>query len=61
MLIEIKDELVADLLAHSLCESLPNVLARALAIYQVALEHVQSGGTVIFRDQDGKEETAPIL
>jgi hypothetical protein len=45
-----------DLLERAECTSLTELIRKALALYDLCLEHVREGGEVIFRHSDGEEE-----
>lgn len=50
-----------DLLKRGDSTSLTEVIRKALALYDLYLEHVQEGGQVIFRHPDGEEEKLVIV
>lgn len=50
-----------DIVARSTCSNLTEVVRRALALYDLVLEHTGQGGDVVFRHEDGKEEILRIL
>lgn len=41
--------------------SLTETIKRALALWDVITDHTQHGGKLVFRHQDGREETLRIL
>jgi hypothetical protein len=49
-----------DLLKRAQCTSLTELIRRALALYDLYLEHLLEGGEVIFRHSDGEEEKLVI-
>lgn len=42
------------------CTSLTELIRKALALYDLYLEHLLEGGEVIFRHSDGEEEKLVI-
>jgi hypothetical protein len=47
---------IYDLLKRAQCASLTELTHKALALYDLYLEHLLEGGEVIFRRSDGEEE-----
>lgn len=53
--------LLEDLTKKSGASSLTEVIRRALAYYDVLVEHNNEGGQVVFRHKDGTEERVRFL
>ena len=50
-----------DLIARSGASSLTEVIRRALAIYDLVLEHSAEEGKIVLRHKDGREEVIRLI
>ena len=54
-------ENITDLQNRTQSPTLTDVFRKALALYDLIVTHTKSGGDVIFRHKDGREETVRFL
>lgn len=52
---------IDDLVTRSGASSLTEVIRRALALYDLVLEHKDEEGTVVLRHKDGREEVIHLF
>ena len=57
---KVKDQLT-DLATRTEAPTLTEVVRRALALYDLVVEHQDEGGSLVFRDSDGTEEVVRVL
>jgi hypothetical protein len=54
-------ESLEELQAKSKASSMADVIRRSLALYDMVLDHVKSGGSVVLKNNDGTLETVRFL
>jgi len=52
---------IEDLVNRSTCANITELIRRAIALYDLVLEHSHHGGEIVFRHESGKEEILRIL
>jgi hypothetical protein len=57
---KVRDQL-DDLVSRSSASSFTEVVRKALALYDLVLEHSSEGGDVVLRDKNGREEIVKLL
>jgi hypothetical protein len=57
---KVRDQL-DDLVKRSAASSFTEVVRRALALYDLVLEHSANGGDLVLRDKTGREQTVKLL